>query len=108
MKDLKDKIELIIEQSSSKAACKNCKNYNNGKCCFGCMNEGKFKGAYQKITTPDYICSNHSRVYNLSEDTLDSLKDLLADIERVNEGKKNLELLLADKITEEEFREIMK
>ena len=40
MKDLKEKIELIIEQSASeKPKCKNCKSFSNGTCLFGCVNE---------------------------------------------------------------------
>ena len=108
MKELKDKIELIIERSSSKEACKHCQHFNSGTCTFGCMNEGKLKGAFQRITSPEYSCGNFSRVYSFNEDTLDALRDLLADIERINEGKKNLDLLLSGKISEEEFTESMK
>ena len=112
MKELKDKIELIIEKSNiDKPACKNCKLFNNGTCLFGCINERNGVG-YRfnngRLTSPDYSCENFDVVYNLSESTVDVLKDMLKDIERVNEGKKNLELLLNGKITESDFVEIMR
>jgi hypothetical protein len=43
----------------------------------------------------------------LNEDTIDTLKDLLKSVERVDEGVKNLELLLAGKITEDEFNDLV-
>ncbi|MCM1221191.1 MAG: hypothetical protein NC548_42595 [Lachnospiraceae bacterium] len=112
MKEIKDKLELIIEKSNTdKPACKNCKSFCDGKCLFGCVNERNMSG-YRfnngRITSPEYSCSNFNVVYNLSESTVDVLRDMLKDIERVNEGKKNLELLLTDKITEDEFVYIMR
>ena len=111
MKDIKNKIELIIEKSTGKQACKNCLSYNDGTCTFGCVNERNgyaYNFSNKKITTPEYSCGNFSAVYSLNEDTLDALRDLLADIERVNEGAKNLDLLLSGKMTEADFVEIMK
>lgn len=112
MKDLKDKVELIIEQSTLvKPTCKNCKSYINGTCTFGCVNERNIYGYRMntgKLTTPDYSCSNFESTYSFNEDTVDVLNDVLKDIARVNEAKKNLELLLSGKITESDFVEIMK
>lgn len=111
MNDIKNKIELIIEKSTGKNVCKNCKSFNEGTCTFGCVNERNSYGynlGSRKITTPEYSCGNFAPTYSLNENTLDTLRDLLADIERVNEGKKNLELMLSGKITEEDFVEIMK
>ena len=112
MKELKDKISLIVEQSTcDKPACKNCKSYSDGTCIFSCVNERNSYG-YRlnagKRTTPEYSCSNFEPVYNMNESTIDVLNDIMADIERVNEAKKNLELLLSGKITEADFVELMK
>jgi hypothetical protein len=112
MEDLKDKLKLIIEKSNTdKPACKNCKSYLDGACIFGCVNErrmGTYKFSNKKLTTPDYSCNNFDAVYNFEESTVDVLRDLLHDIERVDEGKLNLELLLSGKINESEFVDIMK
>ena len=112
MKDLKNKIELIVEQSiSDKPACKNCKRYQDGACTFGCVNERNVYGyrlGSRKLTTPDYSCSNFESVYKFNENTVDVLNDILKDIERVNEAKKNLTLLLDGKITESDFVDIMR
>lgn len=112
MKDLKEKIELIIEQSTSeKPKCKNCKSFSNGTCLFGCVNERNRYG-YRlntgKLTSPDYSCSNFDGVYNFNENTVDVLNDIIKDIERVNEAKKNIDLLLNGKITESDFVDIMR
>lgn len=111
MKDIKNKIELIIEKSSGKEACKNCKCYQDGTCTFGCVNERngyRYNFSNKKITTPEYCCGNYSPLYSLNENTIESLKDLLSDIERVNEGAKNLDLMLSGKITEEDFVDMIK
>lgn len=112
MKELKDKIELIIEQSTSeKPMCKNCTSFCNGTCTFGCVNE-RNKYGYRlnnnKLTSPEYSCNNFNSVYKFNEGTVDVLNDILKDIERVNEAKKNLELLISGKITESDFIDIMR
>lgn len=112
MKDLKDKIELIIEQScSDKKMCKNCKSFTNGTCTFGCVNERNGYG-YRlntgKLTSPEYSCSNFKSEYDFSEDTIHVFEDVLKDIERVNEAEKNIKLLLNNKITESDFVDIMR
>lgn len=111
MKELKDKIELIIEQSTSdRPACKNCVSYCNGNCMFGCVNERNSNG-YKlnvgSVTTPEYSCSNFKSVYNFSGDVVDVLENIIKDIERVNDAKKNLSLLLEGKISESDFVDIM-
>lgn len=110
--ELKNKINNIIEQANSdKPACKNCKNYCDGVCSFGSVNErngNRYLFNNGKITTPDYFCDNFDIIYNLSESTKEILSNLIKDIEKVNEGVMNLELLLSGKIKEEDFNEIMK
>lgn len=102
MKDIKNKLNSILEQlNCDKPACKNCKSYKNGGCSFGCVNERL------KITTPNYSCNNFDAVYEFNERTKATLTDLLKDVERVDEGMKNLELLLAGKITETDFNDIV-
>lgn len=102
MKDIKNKLNTILEQASCvKPACKNCESYKNGGCTFGCLNERV------KITSPNYSCDNFKCVYSFNENTLDSLRDLLKDVERVEEGVKNLELLLSGKINENDFVDIV-
>ena len=97
------KLELIIEQSNTDApACKNCCSYKNGGCSFGCMNERL------RITSPSYSCSNFSAKYNLSESTVDIIRDIKSDLERVNEGLMNIKLLLSGKIDEKDFNEMMR
>lgn len=112
MKDLKEKLKLIIEQSTTdKPACKNCKSYLNGMCNFSCMNERNtygYKVGSPRHTTPEYSCSNFQSVYKVNEDVVDVLNDILKDIERVDEAKKNLELLLTGKLTESDFVDIMR
>lgn len=111
MKEIKERIESIIENASDKAACKKCSLCKDGCCTFGCVNErngNRYNFSNKRITTPDYCCDNYKPVYSLSENTLDTLRDLLKDIERVNEGKKNLDLMLSGKITEEDFIDMMK
>lgn len=110
--ELKNRIVAIIEKSNSdKPACKNCKKYNDGICTFGCVNERNGIG-YRlnngRRTTPDYSCDNFDVIYNLSEDTKETLNTLIKDIERVNEGAMNLDLLLSGKINENDFNEMMK
>ena len=43
----------------------------------------------------------------MNEDNIDTLRDLLKSVKRVDEGVKNLELLLAGKITEDEFNDLV-
>lgn len=102
MEDIKNKLIAIIEQADcEKPACKNCKSFTNGKCTFGNVNERV------KITFPNYSCANFSTEYNFSDSTIGALKDLQKDMNRVNEGLKNLKLLLNGKITEEDFLNII-
>lgn len=111
MKDIKEKIELIIEKSTGKHCCKNCLSHHDGCCTFGCVNERNGKGynfSNARITTPEYSCDNFAPEYSLSENTVKILCDLLEDIERVNDGVKNLDLLLENKIDEDDFVEMMK
>jgi hypothetical protein len=44
----------------------------------------------------------------LSENTVDALRDMVKDIERVNEDIMNLELMLNGKINESDFVELVK
>ena len=60
-----------------------------------------------RITSPNYSCDNFDANYNLNEDTIDTLRDLLKSVKRVDEGVKNLELLLSGKITEDEFNDLV-
>lgn len=109
--ELKDRIQTIIEKSNSdKPACKNCKSYCDGICSFGSVNErngNRYRFSNGKATTPDYSCSNFDIVYNLSERTKETLTNLMKDIDRVNEGAVNLELLLSGRMSEEDFNEIL-
>ena len=110
--DIVNKINLIIEQSNVETPkCKNCVSHCDGACTFGCVNErsgGKYLFSQRKLTTPDYSCSNFKPVYNLSESTVDTLRDMVKDIEKVNEDIMNLELMLSGKINETEFNELVK
>lgn len=110
--ELKNRIISIIEKSNSdKPACKNCKSYNDGICTFGCVNERngiKYRLNNGRMTTAEYSCDNFKTEYNLSEDTKKTLVTLMEDIDRVNEGVTNLDLLLSGKITENEFNELLK
>lgn len=112
MKDLKNKIEVIIEQSiSEKPACKNCKSFSKGMCTFGCMNERNtygYKVGSMRMTTPEYSCSNFQSVYKFNESVVEVLNDILKDVERVNEAKKNIDLLLNGKLSESDFVDIMR
>ena len=110
--DIVNKINLIIEQSNSESPkCKNCANHCDGACTFGCVNErsmGKYMFSQRKLTSPDYSCDNFKPVYSLSENTVDTLRDMVKDIERVNEDIMNLELMLNGKINESDFVELVK
>jgi hypothetical protein len=103
---------LIIEQSNNESPkCKNCVNHCDGTCTFGCVNErsiGRYLFSQRKLTTPDYSCDNFKPVYSLSENTVETLRDMVKDIERVNEDIMNLELMLNGKINESEFVELVK
>ena len=111
-KDIVNKINLIIEQSNNETPkCKNCVNHCDGACMFGCVNErsaGRYLFSQRKLTTPDYSCDNFKPVYSLSENTVESLRDMVKYIERVNEDIMNLELMLNGKINESEFVELVK
>lgn len=113
-KDIVNKINLIIEQSNvDNPKCKNCISYNsdNNSCTFGFehrKNMNKYLFARKKITSPDYSCDNFKPVYDLSENTVDVLRDMVRDIEKVNEDIMNLELMLDGKIDENEFVELVK
>ena len=111
-KDIVNKINLIIEQSNSECPkCKNCVNNCDGDCTFGCVNErsaGRYLFSQKKLTSPEYSCDNFKPIYSLNENTVESLKDMVKDIERVNEDIMNLELMLNGKINESEFIELVK
>ncbi len=111
-KDIVNKINLIIEQSNIETPkCKNCISHCDGACTFGCVNErsaGKYLFSQRKLTTPEYSCANFKPVYNLSENTVETLKDMVQDIVRVNESIMNLDLMLAGKINENEFIDLVK
>jgi hypothetical protein len=64
--------------------------------------------AQKKLTSPDYSCDNFKPVYSLNENTVDVLKDMVRDIEKVNEDILNLELMLNGKINESDFVELVK
>lgn len=112
MNELKDKLNLIIEMSCKKPACLNCEHYYEGACLFGNVNERNGVGGYKvnnrRMTTATYSCDNFNGVYSFNEDTLDVMRDILKDIERVNEAKKNLELLLDERISESDFVDMMR
>ena len=102
MENIKEKLSEILEQASCDTKkCKYCKSYKSGVCVFGSVNER------MRITSPNYSCDNFDANYNLNEDTIDTLRDLLKSVKRVDEGVKNLELLLAGKITEDEFNDLV-
>ena len=111
-KDIVNKINLIIEQSNNeRPKCKNCANHCDGACTFRCVNErsvGRYLFSQKKLTSPDYSCDNFKPVYSLSENTIDALRDMVKDIEKVNEDIMNLELMLNGKINESEFTELVK
>ena len=102
MENIKKRLSEIIEQASCVTPkCQNCQSYKTGGCSFGCVNERV------RITSPNYSCENFNANYTLNEKTLDNLKDLLKAAERVDEGMKNLDLLLSGKINEDEFNDIV-
>ena len=111
-KDIVNKINMIIEQSNNECPkCKNCINHCDGACTFGCVNErsvGRYLFSQKRLTTPDYSCDNFKPVYSLNENTIDTLRDMVKDIERVNEDIINLELMLIGKINESEFVDLVK
>ena len=112
-KDIANKINLIIEQSNSEnPKCKNCTSYCDGGCVFGSVNErcidGKYLFAQKKLTTPEYSCKNFRPVYCLDESTVEVLRDMVQDIERVNESIMNFDLMMNGKLSESEFVELVK
>lgn len=101
MDNIREKLAEIIENASCDTPkCRNCKNYNGNGCTLGCLNE------MVRITSPNYSCDNFTGRYVLCEETIDNLKMLLKMAERLDEGRRNLDLLLGGKITEKEFNEI--
>ena len=110
--DIVNKINLIIEQSNTECPkCKNCVNHCDGACTFGCVNErtvGRYIFSQKKLTSPEYSCDNFKPVYNLNENTIDALRDMVKDIEKVNEDIMNLEMMLNGKINESEFVDLVK
>lgn len=102
MENIKEKLSKIIEQAScGTPKCANCASYNGNGCVFGSLNERV------KITTPNYSCDNFNGRYAFEEKTVDVLRDLLKIAERLDEGEKNLNLLLEGKITEKDFNDIV-
>ena len=102
MENIKETLSAIIEQASSVSPkCQYCKSYKSGGCSFGCVNERL------RITSPNYSCEHFDANYALNEKTVEVLKDLLKNYERVDEGIKNLDLLLEGKITEDDFNELV-
>lgn len=102
MENIKKVLSEIIEQAGCDTKkCQYCKSYKNGGCTFGCVNERL------RITSPNYSCDNFDANYSLNEKTLDNLRDLLKAVERVDEGIKNLTLLLDGKINEDEFNDLI-
>jgi hypothetical protein len=102
MENIKNKLSKIIEQAGCETPkCKNCKNYNGNGCTFGCLNERV------RITSPNYSCKNFDGNYVFEEKTIDNLKDLLKIANRLDEGIKNLDLLLDGKISEKDFNDIV-
>ena len=67
--------------------------------------EMRYWERYKKYLLADKGFS--SKVVNTMDDVLDTLTDLLKSVKRVDEGVKNLELLLAGKITEDEFNDLV-
>lgn len=110
--ELKNKIIDIIEKSNSdKPVCKNCKSYCDGVCKACVVNErngNRYRINNGKMTTPDYSCNDFDVMYNLSEDTKETLINIIKDIDRVNESEKNLDLLLSGKLSEDDFNEILR
>ena len=111
-KDIVNKINLIIEQSDNECPkCKNCISHCDGACTFGCVNErsgGRYIFSQKKLTSPEYSCNNFKPVYSLNENTVDTLRDMVKEIEKVNEDIMNLEMMLNGKINESEFVELVK
>ena len=62
----------------------------------------------KKLTSPEYSCDNFKPVYNLNENTVNALRDMVKDIEKVNEDIMNLEMMLNGKINESEFVDLVK
>lgn len=111
-KDIINKINLIIEKSNNdKPKCKNCVSFCDDTCTFGCINErhsGKYLVSQRKLTAPNYFCENFKPIYDLNENTINILRDIIKNIERVNEDVINFELLFDGKINENEFVELVK
>ena len=102
MENIKKVLSEIIEQAScEEPKCQYCKSYKTGGCSWGCLNERV------RLTSPNYSCEHFDAVYKFNENTLDIIKDLLKGAERVDEGIKNLTLLLEGKITEDDFKDLV-
>ena len=102
MENIKKVLSEIIEQAGSDTPkCQYCKLYKSGGCSWGCINERV------RLTSPNYSCNHFDARYSFNESTLETLKDLLKSYERVDEGIKNLDLLLDGKITEDDFNDLV-
>lgn len=111
MEDLKNRLEHILESCSDTPKCRNCRSFVDGTCTFGCVNERNIYGYRVKsntVTSPEYSCENFDTEYHFNESTKHVFEDILDDIRRVDEAKKNLELLLSGRITESDFVDIMR
>lgn len=111
-KDVVNKINLIIEKSNNDSPkCKNCKSFFDDTCTFGCVNERngiRYLVSQRKLTSPNYSCENFNPIYDLKENTVDILRDMIKNIEKVNEDIKNFGLMFDGKINENEFVELVK
>ena len=102
MENINKILSEIIEQAACiEPKCQNCKSYCHGGCSYGCLNERV------RLTSPNYSCEHFDNVYTFNEKTIDNLKDLLKCSQRLDEGVKNLTLLLEGKITEEDFNDLV-
>ena len=102
MENIKKRLLEIIEQASCVTPkCQYCKSYKKGGCTFNSVNER------MRLTSPNYSCDHFDGNYVLGEGTVNNLKDLLKAVERVDEGMKNLDLLLEGKITEKDFNDLV-
>ena len=103
MENIKERLTAIIEQAGCETPkCQNCVSYKQGGCTFGCLNERK------KLTSPNYSCDNFCGVYNFDHETIDILTEMLKKVTEVDEISKNLELLLTGKVSEDEFKDIVR
>lgn len=100
MDNVKTILERIVENAGGCVkACKHCTSYKEGCCTHGCLNERR------RPTSPNFSCDCFNSEFEYDRETLSSMKSLLECLERVENGVKNLELLLDGKINQEEFVE---